>query len=85
MFRRVDLVQLRAFISFGGQSNPFKNPSSLEKADAITKRVLKNLAEGKITYDQASENLNEALYIYEEIHTITGMRLGARLISQLLN
>ena len=84
MLQRVDLVQLCTFILCGGTRNPVKQPSSLEEADDITKRILKKLAQGKISYEQARDDLNEALSIYEEIHTITGMQLGARMISQLL-
>ena len=84
MLQRVDLLQLCTFILSGSVRNPVKHPSSLEEADAITKNALKKLSQGKITYEQAQDDLNEALSIYEEIHTIRGMQLGARMISQLL-
>ena len=85
MYNRINLQYLCSFVLDGTELIPQDEPNSIEKAYAIAYKALKDLSEGKITYLKAEDNLNVTLAMHETHCVEIGMKLGARMISQLLN
>ena len=84
MYNRIDLSYLCSFILSGSRPIPQAEPESIEKADAIAYQVLKDLSEGKTTYLKAEAALNMAFGTHQQVYMEAGMKLGARLVLQLL-
>ena len=82
---RIDLSYLCSCILYESIPIPQDEPESIKKADAIAYKVLEDLLKGKITYLKAEADLNRAFAMYQRIYLETGIKLGARLVTQLMN
>ena len=86
-FARTDLKQIRAFILQGVEAVDLKDESyqiRLEKCDnAIIKR-LESLYTDSTELDKAYSDLATATTVHQDVYMELGMKLGARLIYQLL-
>jgi len=87
IFKRVDLRQICSFILFREETIPQVESyeEQLDKAKSLAYDVLKNVSEGTIDISTARGDLSEAFEIYEETCTEIGMKLGARMLFQLLH
>ena len=87
IFKRADLRQICSFILFREETvtQTESYEEQLRKARILAYNVLKNVSDGKLEASDAKEDLNEAFYMYQEIYTEIGMKLGARMLFQLLH
>ena len=85
-FERIDVQQITSFLLFGEECYQ-KDGTYEERLGKVEKNMLKALEEfrdKKMEYLNAEEELQEALTIHEEICTERGIKLGAKLMHQLL-
>ena len=87
-FARADLRHIRSFILQGAEDinpdNELPYKARLETcSDAIDER-LKALYPNREDYDKAYNDLSTALTVHTDVFTEIGMKLGARLLYQLL-
>ena len=87
-FARADLRHIRSFILQGAEDanpdNDIPYKTRLEScSDAIDER-LKTLYPIREDYDKAHNDLSTALTVHTDVFTEIGMKLGARLLYQLL-
>ena len=87
IFKRADLRQICSLILFQEEtvSQTESYEEQLNKARNLAYDILKNISDGKLDDLTAKEDLSEVLQIYEEICTEIGMKLGARMLFQLLH
>ena len=86
-FSRMNLCQIRAFILYGTeQNNPNCEPYNvrLQTATDPINRRLESIYSTQSELTEASNDIAKALSAYEEVYMEIGMKLGARLIYQLL-
>ena len=87
IFDRVDLRQIASFILFReetiSQSESYEQ--QLKKAMELACDAIKKSIAGEITEKEATLDISDACDIYKEIYTEIGMKLGARMIMQLLH
>ena len=87
-FARADLRQIRSFILQGAEDiNPDNDApykARLEMCDKAIDERLKSLYPDREDYDKASNDLATALTVHTDVFTEIGMKLGARLLYQLL-
>lgn len=87
IFKRADLRQISSFILFGEETE-IKTGSyakQIEEARNLAYEILEKLSEGEINISTAKLELSDVFDIYEEICTEIGMKLGAKLLNQLLD
>ena len=87
MFPRMDLGQIRGFLSTGVESPAAERESYYlhlaQSSKAIYKR-LRDLDPHEEHLDDAHADLSQALAAYEEVYMEIGMKAGAKLLHQLL-
>ena len=87
MFERMDLQQISSFLLFGEECCQ-KDGTYEERLLDVEESVINALTDfrnQKIGYLNAEEELKEALSIQAEICTERGVKLGAKLMLQLLH
>lgn len=85
IFSRVNLRQISSFILFQEETNTEieSYEQQLHKAKGLAHNALKNTSE--LGYSMSKDDLDEAFDIYQEVCTEIGMKLGARILFQLLH
>ena len=87
-FARMDLWQIMAFVLYGHEqkNNPANDTydEQLKKATAPIFSRLESLYPTQSELTEASNDIAKALSAYEEVYMEIGMKLGARLVYQLL-
>lgn len=87
IFERLDIQQLRSFLlecvdNFAIDSRTYSQRLK-EDSNAIYKR-LENLCPDESKLDEVIAELSQALVSYENVYTEIGIKIGAKLIHQLL-
>ena len=86
ILKRADLRQICSFILF--QEETVAQTESYEEQICKTKnlayKILENVSDGKLEVSDAKGDLSEAFDTYEEICIEIGIKLGARMLFQLL-
>lgn len=87
IFKRVNLQQISSFILFREETATSieSYEERLQSARKTAFDALKDVKDGKMDDLSAQDNLIEAFEIYEETCVEIGMKLGARMLSQLLH
>ena len=87
IFSRMDIQQIRSFVLNGVDSMEMYNctyDERLEKGNALMIKRLKKLYKNEDKFSDATDDLCYALLVNSEIYTEIGMKIGARLLLQLL-
>ena len=86
IFERADLQQLCSFIVNREETVARMESYQKEKERArdLAYQVLKDVGDKKMSYEEGLESLSESFAIHQEICMEIGMKLGAKMIHQLL-
>ncbi|MCL2852800.1 MAG: hypothetical protein FWE20_07190 [Defluviitaleaceae bacterium] len=88
IFERVELRQVCSFLLNGSESletRNYKYETVLEDGSSSILKRLKDTYPDEREFEKAVADLSEAFTAYEEVYTEIGMKLGARIVFELLN
>ena len=87
IFERVNIQHIRGFIHYGGDVSDITSLSYKERIESGEHKILERLkaiCPEQANYEQATNDLSFAFGIYEDVYLEIGMKIGARLIMELL-
>ncbi|MCL2563950.1 MAG: hypothetical protein FWE08_07945 [Oscillospiraceae bacterium] len=87
IFTRADLTQVRGFLLHGAEScEPEAEPyhTRLKNGHAAIYKRLESIYPNETHRDEATAELSQALGAYESVYTEIGIKVGARILYQLL-
>ena len=86
-FSRMNLHQIRAFVLYGTEQKSHSNETykdRLENATAPLHNRINSLYTVQCELTEATNDIAKALSAFEEVYMEIGMKMGARLVYQLL-
>jgi len=86
-FSRMNLHQIRAFVLYGTEQKSHNNETykdRLENSTAPLHNRINSLYTDQTELTEAANDMANALSAFEEVYMEVGMKMGARLVYQLL-